>query len=213
VSRRARLVVAAAVALGIGLSTTWAYGAGITPTSKKIVTTTLNPPAFFVDSIVDTNVGANAGKLEAGDRSVVVFAGQVAQATLCSSWSNASSAQSLTGFTFGVNDNALGGNDTLTVTASPPTCASGFHFGTIDLKRNNYVTGGSASFTNSTIDLSQTATSTTLTLTLGTPGGTGTLVKVTTTSAAVFTPDTTITSSGAIAIGLNSSTTATAVQF
>lgn len=212
-SRRARLVAIGVSALTIALSGGYAFGAGITPTSKKIVTTTLGPPAFFVDSIVDTNAGANAGKLEAGDRSVVVFSGQVEQSTLCSGWSNASNTQSLAGFTFSLNDNAVSGNDALTVTAAPATCASGFRFGTIDLKRNNYVTGGNATFTNSTIDLSQTATSTTLTLTLGVPGGTGTLAKVTNTSAALYTPDALITSVAAVAIGLNTSTTATAVQF
>ena len=214
-TRRNRLVVTAtAVVLAIFVSGGLAFAAGVAASAKTIIAGVVTPPTFFVNSITDTNAGATAGKLEAGDKSVALFAGQVQQSTLCSTWSNATSTQSLAGFTFTLNDNAgTGGTDTLTVTAAPAACASGFHFGTVDLKNAGYVTGGSATFTNSTIGLTQTASSTTLTLTLGTPGGSGTLVKVTTTSAAVYTPDANITNTTAVAIGLNTSTTTTAVQF
>ncbi len=213
-ARRRLVVLASAAVLAIGASGGLAFAAGLSPTAKKMVTGSITPPTFYVNSIADTNVGANAGKLEATDKSVALFQTQVQQSSLCSSWSNASSSQSLAGFTFTLNDNAgSGGTDTLTVTASPAACSGGFHFGTLDLANAGYVTGGNATFTNSTIALTQTASTTTLTLTLGTAGGTGTLVKVVTTSAAVYTPDATITNTSAVAIGLNTSTTTTSVQF
>jgi hypothetical protein len=212
--RRRTLVAGIAVTVGLVLTGGAALASGLTATAKSLGTASLAPPTFFVNSVLNSNVGANAGKLEAGDKSVAVFGGQAQQSTLCSTWSNASSTQSLAGFTLSLNDNAgSGGTDTLTVTAFPAACASGFHFGTVDLKNAGYVTGGNATFTNSTIALSQTASSTTLTLTLGTAGGAGVLAKVATTSAATYTPDPTVTNTTATAIGVNSATTVTAVQF
>jgi len=211
---RRPLVMAGAPLLAIALSSGLAFAAGVAPTTKQLATGTITGPAFYVNSIQDTNNSTIAGKAEAGDRSIALFAGQVQQSTLCSTWTNGTSSRSVLGFTFTLNDNAgSGGTDTLTVTGAPAACVGGFRFGTVDLKNAGYVTGGNATFTNSRVALSQTASSTTLTLTLGTAGGAGTLGTVATASAAVYTPDPAITSNAAVAIGLNIATTTTSVQF
>ena len=212
--REAGVVLASVMVIVLVATAGGALGAGLTPTSKKIVAGAIGPPTFFVNSALTGNGGGTAGRVQANDTLVIVFAGQALQSTLCSSWSNASSAQSLAGFTFTLNDNTgTGSTDTLTVTGTPVACASGFHFGTFDLKLGTYVSGGAATFTNSSIALSQTAASTTVTLTFGTAGGTGVLATAASTSAAVYTPDATVTDTAATAVGLNFATTTTTKQF
>jgi hypothetical protein len=75
------------------------------------------------------------------------------------------------------------------------------------------VSTGAVSFTNSTIDLTQTATSTTLVLTFGPPGGPGNRGTVAAGSAAIYTPDPTLLDTANQTIGANQAASTTTVQW
>ena len=206
------VLVVLAIVLAAVAAATMAGAATITASAKKLGTATFVAPSFVPSTISTANNGARAGRADRRDTTTISYSQQVKQSTLCSSWSNASTTETLTGVTLTLNDNAgATGNDTLTVGAAPATCASGFHLGTVDTGSNGYATAGNVTYTNSTIALTQTATSTTLVLTFGTVGGTrGTVAAA---AAAIYTPDTMIQSVGGQGIGVNQAATITTVQW
>ena len=108
-----------------------------------------------------------------------------------------------------VTDGTGATNDSLTVASA--TCT--FHFGSIDLGSNAYVSGGNATFAGSGNDKSKitwTTATHTLTITLGTATGTfGTV----TSSTPIYTASGSVTDSQGAAISNSPFTLATAKQF
>jgi hypothetical protein len=215
VSRVPRSVV---IAFGCSLVFVFATGAaiaaGITPSSTSLTSAALNPPRVYPNSIALTNRATTVGELEQTDQAGAVYLQQINQASFCSSWTNATTVRSVKGFTFTVlDDKGTTGNDVLTVSGSPPACAGGFHFGTVDLGNPAYVSGADARFSNSTIELSQGTNTTMITLNLGNPAGKAALNVVTAGAPGLYTPDPAITDTLGNAVGLNVATTTTTVQF
>jgi hypothetical protein len=83
-------------------------------------------------------------------------------------------------------------------------------FGTIDLGSALYVSTA-ASFTTSSVVITQTATSATLVFTLN--GRTGTFATVASGAAAVYTPNPALTDTAARSIGTSTAVTTATVQF
>lgn len=209
-----RFVIVVSVAAAVVLVASGAGAATIAITAKSLATATYPAPVFVPLTLATANVGPRVGRADRTDTTTVAYSQQVKQSTLCSSWSNASNTQTLGGVTLTLNDNAgATGNDTLTVGAVPATCATGFHFGTIDTGSNAYVSTGAVSFTNSTIALTQTATSTTLVLTFGSPGGPGNRGTVAAGTAAIYAPDATLQDTANRAIGTNQAASTSTVQW
>ncbi|HZT66155.1 MAG TPA: hypothetical protein VFA11_10240 [Acidimicrobiales bacterium] len=207
--------MAAAVAAGMSaVGVAWA--AGLTVTAQKLTAGSAAVPGFYPVSVATTNVtGGTRGLAETGDILTVVFSPGLNPATLCSSWPSRN--QKVKG-TVAINDNAGStGNDTLTVGAiNGSACGGTFTFGTVDLGSAGYVTGGSVSFTNSTITLSSPMGSpATLVITLGSASGTGTPTRVTSGNPAIYTPATAIQNTSGVSIGANTSSTpiTSVVQF
>jgi hypothetical protein len=202
------------VALTAMVVATAAGAATIAVSATKLATATIVAPVFVPLTLSTTNNGPKVGRADKNDTTTITYSQPVNQPTLCSGWSNASNGETLTGVTLVLNDNVgTTGNDTLTVGAVPPTCATGFRFGTIDTGSNAYTTGGTASFTNSTIDLLQTPTSTTVVFTFGNPGGAGIRGIVTTGTAAIYSPDATLQDAIGRNIGLNQTAATTTIQW
>src|SRR5581483_4087873 len=101
-----------------------------------------------VSTVLLSNGGSTAGKIEKGDTIKIVFSSTMSVASFCSTWSGDGSNQSLTGngdVTVTVTDGTGATNDSVTVTSG--TCT--FHFGSIALGSNAYVSGGNATFSGS----------------------------------------------------------------
>jgi hypothetical protein len=140
-------------------------------------------PVAGTSSLTITNGPGNAGRADQGDVISVTFATPPDPSALCSLWSSGSTP-ALTGSSIVITGTkgAGPGNDQISSVADS-ACASGFHFGTIDLGQKGYfngtvtITGGSITWTNGD----------TLTITLGSPstGDPTEGVK----SVAVYTPD------------------------
>lgn len=190
--------------------------APIGPTSDGLAATVSTPPVFYVRLTTTANrAGGIVGRVEGNDRFTVRFPIAVLQSTVCSAWTTQSNNRSLAGITFTLDDNAgITGNDLLTVTGSPATCAAGFHIGSMDLGSANYVSGGDKSFANSSLALSSGTGQALFTFTLGTTvSGPGTVATVASGAFARFDPDAVLSDTAAHLIGLNKAQTTTTVQF
>ena len=152
----------------IAVTLTDAVGA----TATKNLSLTVNATGPTITSVTLANGGATQGRLEKGDTITVVFSAPMSVSSLCTAWSGDASDQVL----FGSNDvtiTAVDGtgaaNDSISVTSG--SCAqSAFHFGSIDLGSNAYVSGGNATFVgsgNNKSKIAWTAATHTLTITLG----------------------------------------------
>ena len=104
------------------------------------------------------NAGANAGRPEAGDTITYTFSEPVEPISIDNTWTDPSASKTAT---VSINNNAVGGNDSVTV--------GGVNLGTINLGRTDYVTA-TRTYTNSTMSVSGN----TLTIVLGTASGAGT---------------------------------------
>lgn len=203
------MLVAALVLGGAGL----AWSAAQPVTSSRLGAFRLGPPAFYPAEIstVAASLKAKHGQPSKGDTLTAAFNAQASQPTICSGWSNATSSKSLSLVTLTLLD-GTSTNDVLTVSAVPTTCATGFHLGTFDLGSAGFVSGGNATFTGSSITLTQTATSTSVTLTLGTRSG-GTTATVSTPVALTWTPDIAVTDTTGHAATPSLARSAALVQF
>jgi hypothetical protein len=105
-----------------------------------------------------TNGGATAGRPEAGDTITYTFSEPVEPISIDNTWTNPASTKTAT---VSINNNAVGGNDSVTV--------GGANLGTINLGRTDYVTA-TRTYTNSTMSVSGNN----LTIVLGTASGAGT---------------------------------------
>jgi hypothetical protein len=108
-------------------------------------------------SVVLANGGV-AQKVDTGDTGTITYSEEMRASTFCSAWADNSTTQSLTNATITISDS--GGTDLLSI--STPTCT--FGLGTWGL--GDYVGGGAATFTGSTVTWNPTAR--TLTVTIGT---------------------------------------------
>jgi hypothetical protein len=104
------------------------------------------------------NGGTIAGRPEAGDSITYTFSEPVEPMSILAAWTNPSSSQTAT---VSINNNAVAGNDSLTV--------GGVNLGTVNLGGAGYVTA-TQTYTNSTM----TVTGNTLKIVLGTASGAGT---------------------------------------
>jgi prepilin-type N-terminal cleavage/methylation domain-containing protein len=123
--------------------------------------------------------GGTLKNIDQGDSVIVTFSRLMQVSTFCSAWTsgNSNSQSDTNAVAVTVADNAVSGNDSLTVTASDCT----FNFGSINLGSSGYVTGGSVTFSGNGVNKSSIAwnpTSLQLTITLGRKGGAGTQATV-----------------------------------
>ena len=130
--------------------------------------------------------GGTAGRVDKADTIKIVFSAAMDASTICSTWTNDTSNQSITA------DNAVkvtltdAAHDMISVTSS--TCT--FNFGLLDMGVGAYVTGGNAVFSgtsNNASKITWTYNNRTLLITLGTKSGPGSVATITS-SAPVYTP-------------------------
>jgi hypothetical protein len=167
-------------------------------------------------SLSINNGGSATGAPERLDTVVIGFSEKLSVSSLCSTWSNDNSNQSITANSVaGViiyNNASDAGNDLLVVSTTTPTCGGDFRFGSIDLGSPQFVTGtGDAWFYGNggnATTISWNATSFLLTVRLGAKSsGTGTVGTVTTATTATYSPAVGVTSSsGDAVLGTVSST-------
>jgi len=155
----------AAATSTIAVTLTDATGA----TTTKNLSLTINASGPSIVSVTLANGGATAGQLEKGDTITVVFSAPMSVSSLCAAWSGDATDQLL----FGANDVTVTAVDGTGATDDSLSVSSGtcvFHFGSIDLGSNAYVSGGNATFVgngNNKSKIAWTAATHTLTVTLG----------------------------------------------
>ncbi|HYX85317.1 MAG TPA: hypothetical protein VE777_10140 [Gaiellales bacterium] len=168
-----------------GVHTVYAVGAGGSQASASI---RIAPQA--TDLSIANGTLATAHKPDTGDAVTITYSHQLSVATLCSTWTNDSLAQALTGAT--ITYSTSGGTGTLTVTGVTAACGGTFHLGQITGLPSAAITDGtSATWTNSTIAWNPVTLQ--LTLTLGTLNS-GSTTTVSTPSTATYAPDSSIAS-------------------
>jgi hypothetical protein len=194
----------------VGSGVAWA--AGFTLTSAKLGGGAVTSPVMFPVSVtVDNKGGGHLGKPENGDIVTLVFSQQIDEPTLCSSWSNTSTTQSIK-LQWSIVDGGAG-NDTLQVTGVSATCSSGLRIGAIDLGASGYDNSTTAiDFPGTTSVLTVGATTTTLVATLNGQKN-GTAGTVTSGAAAVWTPDAAVQDRSARSCGANLAQSTSTVQF
>jgi len=109
-------------------------------------------------TVQTANGGATAGRPEAGDTITYTFSEPVEPMSIMAAWTNPLASQNAT---VSINNNAVGGNDSVTV--------GGANLGTVNLGGARYVTA-TRTYTNSVM----TVSGNTLTIVLGTASGAGT---------------------------------------
>ena len=205
------VTVAAAAALIVGASA--AYGASVSFTTPHLGATSLAVPKFYPNSLVAANV-LTSHQIANGDTLTVVYSEEMQASSLCTGAPTQIGAlPAATGINVVIGNNTgSSGNDVLSIPTIPTSdCTDGLlRFGTVDLGANTYVSTA-ASFSSSTLTLTQTATSATLVITLG--GRTGTFATVSSGAAAVYTPNAALTDTAARPIASNTAVTTTTVQF
>ena len=204
--RRAAVLGAAVTALVLTASAV-AWAASLTVTSKHVGAAALTTPVMYPVSVTTTDVNSNPGRARPGDRITFVWSRQVDEPSLCSSWANTSSTQSLS-MTWTAIDGTT--TDDLLKPAATASCSGGLHVGTFDFGGSGYVSGGNATFSGSAVALTVGATTTTMTVTLGTLTGT---TSTSSGAAGTWTPDPVATDRSAHSVGTNLAVTASTVMF
>lgn len=177
---------------------------------------TLNLPLFTPTSLTLSNLGDPVGSIQQGDTVDVTYSQAVELSTFCSSWSGSGANQSIASnnsVKVDILDNAASsGNDLLTV-ATVGACGGQFHFGSIDLGNDGFVTGDTVfqgtGGNKSTITWN--ATNRLLTLTLGRRASGPTPGTVSSSNTATYTPDPAILSTAGA--GITGTASRTGVQF
>ena len=159
--------------------------------NKAIVIDTAAPTA---SSLQLKNNGSVAGKMENGDQVIIGFSEDMKKSTICASWLNNGSNETIQGnndVTVTIVDGVGATNDSLQVTVA--SCGT-FNFGSIDLGSANYVSGGNYVFNGNgsggRATVGWTASTNTLTITMRAGAG-GTLGTVGS-SNATYTPSSAI---------------------
>ena len=183
-------------------------------TVNKNLSLTINASGPTITSVTLANGGATQGQIEKGDTITVVFSAQMSVSSFCSAWSNNANDQSLNSngdVTITLNDGSGATNDSLTVTSA--TCT--FHFGSINLGSNAYVTGGDVTINGNGANKSSifwTAATHTLVIQVGGKSNGGNLATVNS-STPIYTASGSIQSSTGLGITNSPFTLATAKQF
>ena len=142
--------------------------AGNPAAAAATTTATKDVVAPTIASVVLSNGGTTAGRIETSDTITITFNEQMSVSSFCSTWSGDATNQSLVAnndVVVSLNDGGAS-NDTLTVASG--TCT--LNFGSIDLGSASYVSGGSAVFSgngSSKSTVSWTASTRTLVVLLG----------------------------------------------
>lgn len=210
-SRRAVVAIVCCACLAVA---TIGYAASFTLTTKKLGAASVTTPIMFPDQVITTNVGPNVGKMEKNDTITFVWSQVVDQTTVCSGWANSTSTHT-TNIDWVVQDNAgATGDDVMTPGNAPATCAAGLHVGSVDLGSSGYVTNGDATFAKSPTTITVGTSTTSLVVKIpGAPAGGKVGPVVTTGSAAVWTPDSTVTDLSGRNCGSNLAKTSATTQF
>jgi hypothetical protein len=154
----------------------------------------------IVPTISDVTIsGGAAGKPEQGDTIVITFSENVASSSICSTWTNSASTETISGNSTGAqvtitnNVVAAGGNDVVSFQIGSGSCGGAMHIGTINLGSANYVSVTMTFGTNGTnkdTQFSYNPATRKLTILLGqATGGTACTSGCPATSTAVYTPD------------------------
>ena len=197
-------VLALVSTVGLGA----AYASSLTLSSKKMAAAPATTPVMFPVSVTTTDGEGHVGRIRTGDKIQLVWSRQINEPSLCSSWTNASSTQSIS-MTWVAVDGTT--SDDLLQPSTATGCTGGFHAGTFDMGSAAYVTGGNMTFAASTTSLTVGASTTTLTVTLGTSTG-GSGVQATGT-VGTWTPDAALTDRSGHNSGSNLATTSGTVQW
>jgi len=206
VIRPISLVAAVALVSTLGLGA--AYASSMTLSSKKMGAATAATPVMFPVSVTTTDGERHVGRIRTGDKIQLVWSRQINEPTLCSSWSNTLSTQSISMTWVAVDGSA---SDDVLQPSTAAGCTGGFHAGTFDMGSAAYVTGGNMTFSGSTTSLTVGASTTTLTVTLGSStGGTGVTASGT---VGTWTPDAALTDRSGHNSGSNLATTSGTVQW
>lgn len=210
-----RVIVVAAVTALVAAAAGVGSAASFTLSTAKLGSASVATPVMFPDSIVLDDPGGKGhvvGRVDNGDTITLVYSRPIDEPTLCSTWSNTSSSQTVK-VTWSVVNGTGGANDTLQVTAFPAaTCANGFPIGAIDLGSGGYNTGtANMSFASNSV-LTVGATTSTVVVTLAGKSG-GTQGTVASGTAATWTPDGAVTDRNARNCGANLAKTSATVQF
>ncbi len=207
-----RRILAFAAAGAVLLSATAAYAAAVTAGSTHLGTTALAVPPLYPNSVVTANHSNRTGQLQKNDTVTIVFSRELNASTLCAGAPTQTGTLTGSGITVTVHGNAgPSGNDLLSID-SASACSDGeMAFGSLDLGSNGFVTSGTATFSNSTVALTQTSDSATVVVTLG--NASGTFKRITSFVVATYTPDPSLTDTAGNAIGLSSAFTTSTQQF
>jgi hypothetical protein len=201
-------VLAASLTASLAAGTAWA--AGMTLSSQQLGAASLGVPAFYPSSLVLANgTGAVVGRPDRRDTVTITYSTPLRVNTMCTG--AAQGNLSLSSVTVALTSNgATSGNDALSVTGGPATCATP-RLGTVDLGSPGYLASGSITFTGSTLAITVTSSSATVVLTLGTSTGNATTVSSATTG--LYAPNSALTDTSARAIGGNLAATTSGVQW
>jgi hypothetical protein len=205
VRRLALLATALALVVAVDAGVAWA--SSLTVTSKHLGASALTTPVMYPVSVTAVDGGGNVGRVRQGDKITFVWSQPVDEPSLCSSWSNASSTQSLS-----MNWTAIhstGTNDVLKP-AAVAACATGLHVGTFDLGGSGYISG-TVTYGGSTVSLTVGASTTTMVVTLGSDSGGGT--SQSSGAAGTWTPDVALTDRSGHNCGSNLAITVATVMF
>jgi hypothetical protein len=204
-TRRWGAVAAVTAAVVVGSGVAWA--ANLAVSSSSLGGAALTTPAFYPSSMAITNVNkGTVGRIEKGDTMQVVFNRVIQNSSICAG--AAQGTLSAAGFTFTLTNGGTGA-DTLTISGG--TSCTALHFGSFQLGSGGY-TASSISYTASTLAVAPGATTTTVTLTFGGTGSTNSAT-VSTATSVKYVPDPAMTDTGANAIGTNTTSTTSGVQF
>lgn len=183
-----RLAVVAVVVGVLTASVSLASASQLMVRSTSLTTVTATVPQPPSLGLANYNGGATAGRAENDDIVVVSFPQALDAPSMCSTWTNAATSQSITANNAVTVTITNGGtaNDTLTVATS----CTGWSFGTVDLGGTGFVTAN-ASFRGNTTSSRSTVSydpgTRLLMVTLGARVS-GTVGTVSTSRTATFTP-------------------------
>ncbi|MDP3711774.1 MAG: hypothetical protein Q8R60_04740 [Mycobacteriales bacterium] len=190
------------------------WSAALVLRSDALTVASLPSPTLYASSVASTDDrGGGRGKVDTGDSTTLVLGGRLRPSSLCSTWVETATPQTVTGLTLRLLDGAgTGGNDVLVVDTAPTGgCAGGLRLGTVDTGSAGFVTGGSVSFTASTATLTWTATSATLDVVFGTRSGP--LANPGVATVLTWTPDPGLLDGSGLAIADGTASSVSAVQW
>jgi hypothetical protein len=157
-------------------------------------------------NVVLANGSGTPGTADSGDTATTTFSEALDASTICSSWVNDGTTQSISDATIQISNST----DSLLTVSATSSCTTNGNFGTVATEADYVNTGTLLSFTNSTITWNPS--SDTLTFTLGTRSS-GTSNTSVTTHAARYTADSSMKDLSGIAVSTTQITSPTSTRF